>query len=117
VVAVRVVPRVVANHARVRRLAGETARLIEGTTRSTIPRPSRDAVRIEHEFYGGAYGRETPTGAEIATQCLAQTGIAIDPTYSAKALAAAVAIASREGGTTLFWLSFDGRWLADARHR
>jgi hypothetical protein len=36
----------------------------------------------------------------------------VDPTYGAKALAAAVALAGERGGTTLFWLSFDGRWMA-----
>jgi len=35
----------------------------------------------------------------------------VDATYGAKALAAAVALAKQHRGTTLFWLSFDGRWL------
>jgi hypothetical protein len=47
----------------------------------------------------------------VARLCETETGIGIDPTYGAKALAAAVALAHAQGGTTLFWLSFDARWL------
>jgi len=111
VVAVRVVPRVVANRRRVRRLVERTARLIERASRARLTRPDENALQIVHDYYGGAYGRETIAGAEIARRCAQQTGIPIDPTYGAKALAAATTIAAREGGTTLFWLSFDGRWL------
>ena len=35
----------------------------------------------------------------------------LDATYSAKACAAALALAAAEPGPTLFWLTFDGRWL------
>ena len=111
IVAVRVVPRVVANLARVRRLVGRTARLIERLTNAVVQRPRPEHVRIVHDYFGGAYGRVTPVGAEVARLCESKTGIGIDPTYGAKALAAAVALARVEGGTTLFWLSFDGRWL------
>jgi D-cysteine desulfhydrase len=114
VVGVRVVPRVVANASHVRRLMSRTARLIERLTSERLRRPNRDAVRIVHEFYGGAYGRPTDAGGAVAMRCVEQTGIEIDPTYGAKALAAAVSLAARHGGTTLFWLSFDGRWLRNA---
>lgn len=111
VVAVRVVPRIVANQRRVERLIDRTARLIERVSQSSVPRPAKGAVRIIHEFYGGAYGRETTEGLAVARRCAEATGIPVDPTYTAKALAAAAAITMRDGGTTLFWLSFDGRWL------
>jgi 1-aminocyclopropane-1-carboxylate deaminase/D-cysteine desulfhydrase-like pyridoxal-dependent ACC family enzyme len=111
VVAVRVVPRVVANRARVRRLIGRTARRIERLTSEVVPRPRAEHLRIEHGYFGGAYGRVTPAGAAVARLCETETGIGIDPTYGAKALAAAVALAHAQGGTTLFWLSFDARWL------
>jgi len=119
VVGVRVVPRVVANAAHVRRLVARTSRLIERLTGESIARPPADSVRIVHEYFGGAYGRVTAAGNAVATRCLELTGIAIDPTYGAKALAAAVAMSEQDGdrgtgrgrGTTLFWLSFDGRWL------
>jgi len=111
IVGARVVPRVVANGSRVRRLIRRTAALIEHLTSERVPRPNREQVLIVHDYFGGAYGRVSAAGVHSALQCETQTGIAIDPTYGAKALAAAVAIAQAEGGTTLFWLSFDGRWL------
>jgi D-cysteine desulfhydrase len=111
VVGVRVVSRIVANAAHVRRLVARTSRLIERLTGESIARPTPHSVRIVHDYFGGAYGRATAAGRAVAARCLERTGIVIDPTYGAKALAAAVAMGEREGGTTLFWLSFDGRWL------
>jgi D-cysteine desulfhydrase len=111
VVAARVVPRIVANAAHVRRLVARTAGLIERLARTRVQRPSASSIRIVHEVYGGAYGRATTAGIEIARRCVERTGIAVDPTYGAKALTAATQIATRQGGTTLFWLSFDGRWM------
>jgi len=112
IVAVRVVPRVVANARHVRALVSRTVRLIERAAGVGVPRPDARGVRVVHDFYGGAYGRATKEGDRVAADCLEQTGIVVDPTYGAKALAAAVTLAKQRGGTTLFWLSFDGRWLA-----
>ena len=111
VVGVRVVPRVVANLARVRRLVSRTARLIERCSAERVSRPRANAIRVVHDFYGGAYGRATRSGMEVAARCRALTGIEIDPTYGAKALAAALALHERDGGHTVFWMSFDARWL------
>jgi D-cysteine desulfhydrase len=113
VIATRVVPRVVANVAHVKRLVARTAAFIQRLTRTDLARPEARAVRIVHDFYGGAYGRATNAGNDVARRCLEQTGILVDPTYGAKALASAVTIAARDGGTTLFWHSFDGRWLRE----
>ena len=112
IVAVRVVPRIVANARHVKALVARTARLIELATDTRVPLPDARGVRIAHDFFGGAYGRATPEGDRVASDCLERTGIVVDPTYGAKALAAAVALANERQGTTLFWLSFDGRWLA-----
>ncbi|HEX4469025.1 MAG TPA: pyridoxal-phosphate dependent enzyme [Gemmatimonadaceae bacterium] len=111
VIGVRVVPRVIANQAHLRRLIAATARLLERLTDGRVPRPGKSRIRILHGFYGGAYGRVTNAGDEVARECLEHTGLAIDPTYGAKALAAAVALSREQGGTTLFWLSFDARWM------
>lgn len=108
VVGVRVVPRIVANRAHIRRLIAQTARLIERMTKEPVAQPV--PIRVVHHFYGGAYGRATAAG-DVATQRASRSGIAIDATYSAKALAAAIDLAELHKGTTLFWLSFDGRWL------
>ena len=111
ILAVRVVPRVVANHRRVMRLARGTARLIERLTGAPIPQLDDSSVRIVHAFYGGAYGRTTAAASAAAVRCLQATTIAVDVTYSAKALAASLADAAPVSGTTLFWLTFDGRLL------
>ncbi|HEY2374578.1 MAG TPA: pyridoxal-phosphate dependent enzyme [Gemmatimonadaceae bacterium] len=111
VVGVRVVPPLVANRAHVRRLIARTSHLIQRAAHEPVPMPGDRAIRIVHDFYGGAYGRVTAAGDEIARRCAESSGITIDPTYGAKALAAAVALARHAGGTTLFWLSFDAWWM------
>jgi hypothetical protein len=65
-----------------------------------------------HDVYGGAYGRELALGRDAAARCRKEIGAALDATYSAKALAAALAITAEESaGEMLFWLTFDGRWM------
>lgn len=113
IVAVRVVPRIVGNQRHVARLAARTARLIRRLTGAPLRDPA--PIRVRHEFYGGAYGRATVAAQHASELLRSRYGIATDATYSAKALAAAIAIAEREGGTTLFWLSFDARWLGANR--
>jgi hypothetical protein len=54
--------------------------------------------------YGGAYGRPLD-GAPDTTP----TGVPLDATYSAKAFVAANEWARKEN--TLFWLTFDSRWM------
>jgi D-cysteine desulfhydrase len=111
VVGVRVVPRIVANRARVQRLAARTTHLIERLTNDRLPGAA--PLIVVHDYFGGAYGRSLPAG-DAAAAGARQMGLVVDTTYSAKALAAAIGIAERERGTTLFWLSFDGRWLSGA---
>jgi 1-aminocyclopropane-1-carboxylate deaminase/D-cysteine desulfhydrase-like pyridoxal-dependent ACC family enzyme len=109
VAGVRVVPRVVANEAHVRRLADRTARLVEHITGSPVARPGASAISVVHDEYGGAYGRETESGRKAAERLRAAYGIALDATYSAKAFARALALAN--DGPSLFWLTFDPRTL------
>lgn len=137
VVAARVAPRAVANAARVELLMRRTLRLLRRWTRRPAPLSRPAAVVIEHGVYGGAYGRPLAAGAEAvallrgarptapgqaapqetraATLDRAGTTIArpimLDATYSAKAAAAAISLASRVGATgcVLLWLTFDGR--------
>jgi D-cysteine desulfhydrase len=109
VVGVRVVPRVVGRRNRVLRLAARTARLIERITGASVPRVRRSDVTIVHEAYGGAYGRETERARIAAARLREDSGISLDPTYSAKAFGVALELASR--GPTLFWLTFDSRIL------
>ena len=109
VVGARVVPRVVGRRGRILHLARRTARLIERVTGETLPRVRKEQVAIAHETYGGAYGRETDAGKAAAARLRAAAAIPLDPTYSAKAFALAVELASR--GSTVFWLTFDSRIL------
>jgi 1-aminocyclopropane-1-carboxylate deaminase/D-cysteine desulfhydrase-like pyridoxal-dependent ACC family enzyme len=112
VLGVRVVPRVVANRRRVLGLARKAAALF--AERAGVPAPVIDAARfaIEQEHYGGAYARETRASRTSQELLLARDGPALEGTYSAKALAAALAHArAAPAEHVLYWLTFDGRWL------
>jgi 1-aminocyclopropane-1-carboxylate deaminase/D-cysteine desulfhydrase-like pyridoxal-dependent ACC family enzyme len=113
VIGVRVVPRIVANERRVLRLARRSAALFARL--AGVPTPAIDDARfvIEDEHYGGAYARETSASRESARLVRETGGPVLEGTYSAKALAAAISHAhGAADGQVLFWLTFDGRWLA-----
>jgi 1-aminocyclopropane-1-carboxylate deaminase/D-cysteine desulfhydrase-like pyridoxal-dependent ACC family enzyme len=109
VIGARVVPRVVARRSRVLRLTRRAASLVERVAGGALPRVHTDRIEIVHDYYGGAYGRETPDAKAAADRLRASRAIDLDPTYSAKAFALALARAAR--GPTLFWLTFDSRIL------
>jgi 1-aminocyclopropane-1-carboxylate deaminase/D-cysteine desulfhydrase-like pyridoxal-dependent ACC family enzyme len=112
VLGVRVVPRVVANRRRVLRLARGAAKLFG--ERAGVAAPLIDASRftIEAEQYGGAYARETRASRTSQELMIARDGPVLEGTYSAKALAAALAHArTAPHERVLYWLTFDGRWL------
>lgn len=111
VVAARIGPRIGANRLRVYRLARATASLMRRVTGRSVPRLGRDAVTVVHDVYGGAYGRALPAGDEAARRLEVWRGLALDATYSAKAMAAAIALHQRSEVPTLFWLTFDARAL------
>jgi D-cysteine desulfhydrase len=110
-VAARVGPLIAANRWRVLALASRAARLIERVSGERVPRVRARDVRVVHDVYGGAYGRVLPraaSGADIARRAL---GLTLDDTYSAKAFTAALDLARTTRGVTLFWSTFDGRWM------
>lgn len=115
VLAVAVAPGIVANRRRVLSIARRTARLIERSAGVRVPRPDSRRLVVDREWYGGAYGRATEAGRAAARWIESTTGIPVDATYSAKALACAMSptIAKATGGEgpTLFWLTFDARAL------
>ena len=114
-----VAPRVVANRRRILSIAAKCARFIERGTGTKVPRPDPRRIVIDRTQYGGAYGRPTTEGRDAARWLLDAAGIAIDPTYSAKAFAAAMANAANEGSPvpTLFWLTYDARACVAAVER
>jgi len=112
VVGARVVPRIVARLSRVRRLANDTARLIERSAGVQLPRIGKGAVTIIHDSYGGAYGRETAEAKTATDQFRTVSALELDSTYSAKAFATALDLAERT--PTLFWLTFDARTLSSS---
>lgn len=113
VVGVRVVPRVVANRGHVLRLARRTRALLATLAGESLPSLDASLLRIEHSAFGGAYGRETDAARLAARQLLDAGGPPLEGTYSAKAFAAALEHARRAPDErVLFWLTFDGRWLA-----
>jgi 1-aminocyclopropane-1-carboxylate deaminase/D-cysteine desulfhydrase-like pyridoxal-dependent ACC family enzyme len=113
VVGVRVVPRVVANRARVLRLARRTHALLARL--AGVELPALDATRflVDGGAYGGAYGRETADARAAAEELRMAGGPMLEATYSAKAFSVALARARHSPDErVLFWLTFDGRWLA-----
>ncbi|MGZ3420985.1 MAG: 1-aminocyclopropane-1-carboxylate deaminase/D-cysteine desulfhydrase [Polyangiales bacterium] len=72
-------------------------------TRAELARSSA-ALRIERRFLGEGYGRPTAEG-DAATALASLEGLKLDPTYTAKTFAAALAEARRRtrGASVLFW--------------
>ncbi|HEX5972999.1 MAG TPA: pyridoxal-phosphate dependent enzyme [Gemmatimonadaceae bacterium] len=113
VVGVRVVPRLVANRGHVLRLARRTRALLASLSGESLPPLDTTRLVIEHRAYGGAYGRETADARHAAALLRAAGGPPLDGTYSAKAFGVALARAQHAPDErVLFWLTFDGRWLA-----
>lgn len=113
VIGARVVPKIVGRRRRVLRLADRTARFIERATSARVPRVKPRAIEVADDAFGGAYGRETPSGRRAAQRLREVAGITLDGTYSAKAFAIALDRAeSHARGPVLFWLTFDSRILA-----
>jgi 1-aminocyclopropane-1-carboxylate deaminase/D-cysteine desulfhydrase-like pyridoxal-dependent ACC family enzyme len=109
VVGARVAPRIAAGRARVLSLARRVRKYLSDLTGEPIPRVDASRVEIVHDVYAGAYGRALPEAERGAAMLRKATGLRLDGTYSAKAFTAAIDLARRESGTTLFWLTFDGR--------
>jgi D-cysteine desulfhydrase len=91
--------------AQVRFLASRTLSLSPATTRD--PR-WRERLVVDDGQIGGGYGWTTPSG-ERASEVAAQVGLSLDPTYTAKAFASALALAEGAHGSidtatrVLYW--------------
>ena len=111
VIGARVGPRIGANAWKVRRLAERTRQLITRYTGRAPPPVRRKQVMVSHDLYGGAYARPHPTAEHAAVLVDALRGWRLDATYSAKAFATALDIAASASTPTLFWMTFDARWM------
>jgi 1-aminocyclopropane-1-carboxylate deaminase/D-cysteine desulfhydrase-like pyridoxal-dependent ACC family enzyme len=115
VIGARVVPRIATGRTRVLMHSRSTARWVRRTTGVVLPRVQRGALRVVHDAYGGAYGRVTPLATEAATLMERASGLRLDATYSAKAFAVALRVARTGRGATVFWSTFDARWVGEAK--
>jgi D-cysteine desulfhydrase len=111
VIGARVGPRIGANRWRVLRLAEQTRQLITRYTGRAPPSVARERVMVSHELYGGAYARPHPTAEHAAVLLDTLTGWRLDATYSAKAFGVALDVAAEQSLSTLFWMTFDARWM------
>jgi 1-aminocyclopropane-1-carboxylate deaminase/D-cysteine desulfhydrase-like pyridoxal-dependent ACC family enzyme len=111
VLGARVGPRIGANRWRVLRLVEQTRQLITRYTGRAPPGVRGDRLAVSHDLYGGAYARPHPTAEHAAVLVDSLRGWRLDATYSAKAFAVALDIAAEHSTPTLFWMTFDARWM------
>ncbi len=84
-----------------RRLAFATARAIGLSRRASLAAAAR--IEVDGAFVGRGYGHVTAAGSR-ATELAAREGIVLDPAYTAKAFAAALARAEASPSScVLFW--------------
>ena len=111
VIGARVGPRVGANRWRVFRLIEQTRQLITRYTGRAPAGVQLSRMVVSHELYGGAYARPHPTAEHAAVLVHSLRGWKLDATYSAKAFGVALDLAAAESTPTLFWMTFDSRWM------
>ncbi|HEX9102093.1 MAG TPA: pyridoxal-phosphate dependent enzyme, partial [Polyangia bacterium] len=92
-VGVRVVDRVVSNEHATRRLAARTAALLAERGEHWFDHCQPPPFSVEHRFFGGAYGRATAASDDAVARAAA-VGLALEPTYTGKAMAALLADAA-----------------------
>lgn len=113
VVGVRVGPRIGINRRRILGLARDTRRWLRRTAGLRLPPPA--AVRVLHDYYGGAYGVPLAAGQPAARALAAVTDVSLDDSYGAKAAAAALQLAAHADGPTLLWVTHDTTAVEAAR--
>jgi 1-aminocyclopropane-1-carboxylate deaminase/D-cysteine desulfhydrase-like pyridoxal-dependent ACC family enzyme len=90
-------------------IAGEIRRILAGLEEllGMAGRSLADAsIEIDDRFVGGGYGIPTPQSIEAIELSARREALFLDPTYTAKAMAALIARARADelgSGTTLFW--------------
>jgi D-cysteine desulfhydrase len=102
--ATRITRRLLTNRLALRRLVVRTGKLLQS---AGVPVPTADQVlsrvSLVHDQIGAGYGHPTPA-AEACTGQLAHLGLTLDPTYTSKAAADALACLDGAGGYVhLLW--------------
>jgi 1-aminocyclopropane-1-carboxylate deaminase/D-cysteine desulfhydrase-like pyridoxal-dependent ACC family enzyme len=115
VVAVRVIPEVVAGRDRLDALLGETAALLHGAD-ATFPALGSAECRVDirDEFFGEEYARFTEEGM-AAVRRAGEAGLRLEGTYTGKTFAALLADAEEgalDGEHVLFWDTYDSHDVA-----
>lgn len=94
----------------VARLANATARLMRGRG-ADLPdiRVEPDAITVVSDWLGPGYGHPTPEGERARMLLQEQHGLALDLTYTAKTMAALLALLEdgRLEGPTLYWHTYN----------
>ena len=113
-VGVRVVDRIVSNERVTRRLAARTAAHLGSCGEHWFDHFREPPFSVEHRFFGGGYGRATPA-SDNAVARAAAVGLALEPTYTGKAMAALLADADAgllDGKRVLFLNTYSSVDLA-----
>lgn len=113
--AVRVTHDYIANAGSMRRLIAKTATMMNRLDSSVPAAAAAECrIRFRDEFFGAGYARSTPQTDAAIRYASEQLGLALDTTYSGKAMAALLhdlstgALASRDA---LFWNTHNSRVL------
>lgn len=112
VTAVRVVADSVCNDARLSRLCAKMAQMIERRDRrARLASDPRQRISLRHEFLGDGYAHPTDAARHALDVAAERWGLALETTYSGKAMAALLSD-RRSGRLTgrrvLFWLTYAG---------
>ncbi len=92
------------DHPTLMRLSRRTAQLLRRQGAADVPEPDPSSLVITRDFLGRGYGHGTPQ-AEAALRDWAGEGLGLDPVYTAKAMAGALAF---EGPGPLLFLHTHG---------
>ena len=92
------------DHPTLMRLARRTARLLRRRGAADVPDPDPSSLVVTRDFLGPGYGHGTPQ-SEAALRDGAGKGLGLDPVYTAKAMAGALAF---EGAGPLVFLHTHG---------
>jgi D-cysteine desulfhydrase len=116
VVGVRVVPTFVGSESRLSLLIDRTRRLLcQADPSFPSPQFSEKDVHVEHDYFGGEYGRYTPEARNAVARMAAAAGVRLDGTYTGKAAAAMLAHLrdSTAADPVLFWNTKNSRPIPD----